>query len=581
MSLNFFRTYILFLLLFVLPIHNNAQFFYAKENAEKRKIIIEKLSLNTNMYNDKQDVEQSINSYFQDFKLKDESFKQIITSVYKAKIVAAKEDQINNESNTLFKKAIDLATKKDDTSLKIWTSLSYGFYLYTYRQYDESYPHFVYCIQKLNEINPNEIIQPLDTYKKISYFLVTANENDLSIKYLKEAERIADPLSHDMGAIKDGMGICYLNKNDFKSAEKYFSAALKISKLNKDKLREAKVYGNLGEMEFQKGNYRKAVELITKDIEISRRQNTDKNTMFALIKLCKAHLKLKNISEAKVALYEAEKIAETKSYYKSSLLEINEYLLEIAKLEGKTDNELKIRQNLEILENTLKTMDGKDVLAAVGWKTERNRLEYNIALEKDRAEKESTIKTFAIVISILLLIVILLLARSFQIRTKARETRYEKKLLQLTLDKIQSENNLNATAQTVSSYKNYLLEKNSQIEKLEKEIENNRLNPTSNQEKYVSQIDDLLKSHLLTQENWINFKNAFYLEKPIYSKYLDENFPDLTDANLRVIYLTQLELNNTEIARILGVTLAAVKKTKQRLRLKYGEKYDTLFEITA
>ena len=262
------------------------------------------------------------------------------------------------------------------------------------------------------------------------------------------------------------------------------------------------------------------------------------------------------------------------------MLEINEYLLEIAKLEGKKDNELKIRQNLEILENTLKTMDGKDVLAAVGWKTERNRLEYNIALEKDRAEKESTIKTFAIVISILLLIVILLLARSFQIRTKARETRYEKKLLQLTLDKIQSENNLNATAQTVSSYKNYLLEKNSQIEKLEKEIENNRLNPTSNQEKYVSQIDDLLKSHLLTQENWINFKNAFYLEKPVYSKYLDENFPDLTDANLRVIYLTQLELNNTEIARILGVTLAAVKKTKQRLRLKYGEKYDTLFEIS-
>ena len=167
MSLNFFRTYILFLILFVLPIHTNAQFFYAKENAAKRKNVIEKLALNTNMYKNKKYAEQTINSCLQDFKLKDESFKQIISSVYKAKIVAAKEDQINTESNTLFKKAIHLATKKGDISLQIWTSLNFGFYLYTYRQYDESYPHFVYCIQKLNEINPDEIIQPLDTYKKM------------------------------------------------------------------------------------------------------------------------------------------------------------------------------------------------------------------------------------------------------------------------------------------------------------------------------------------------------------------------------------------------------------------------------
>lgn len=581
MFLNFFRKYVLFVLLFILPFCANAQFFNSKENAEKRKSIIEKLAVNPNMYQNKKDAEQTVNSYLKDFKLNDDQFNQIISSVYKAKIVAVKEDKINSESNALFKKAIALANKNEDISLRIWTSLNYAFYLYTFRKYDQSYPHFLYCIEKLNEVNTNEIIQPLDTYKKISYFLVTAKENDLSIKYLKEAEKIATPYSLDMGAIKDGLGICYLNKNDFKTAEKYFSAALQISKQNKDQLREAKVYGNLGELEFQKGNYHQAIELITKDIEISKRQSRDKNLMFALIKLCKVHLKVKNISEAKAAIYKAETIAKSKSYYKSALFEINEYLLEIAKLEGTKDNELKIRQNLEILEDDLKTMDGKEVLAAVGWKTEKNRLEYNIALEKNRVEKETTIKSFAIVISILLVLVIILLARSFQIRSKARETVYEKKLLQLTLDKIRSDNNLNTTAQTVSSYKNYLVEKNSQIEKLEKAIEKIRLKPTSKQEKYVSQIDDLLKSHLLTQENWMNFKNAFYLEKPIYSKYLDENFPDLTDANLRVIYLTKLELNNTEIARILGVTLAAVKKTKQRLRLKYGEKYDTLFEIIA
>ena len=69
------------------------------------------------------------------------------------------------------------------------------------------------------------------------------------------------------------------------------------------------------------------------------------------------------------------------------------------------------------------------------------------------------------------------------------------------------------------------------------------------------------------------------MEKPDYTAYLETNFPELTDANLRVIYLTQLGLSNSEIARILGVTIAAVKKAKQRLRLKYEDKYEQLFDI--
>lgn len=104
MFLNFFRKYVLFVLLFILPFCANAQFFNSKENAEKRKSIIEKLAVNPNMYQNKKDAEQTVNSYLKDFKLNDDQFNQIISSVYKAKIVAVKEDKINSESNALFKK---------------------------------------------------------------------------------------------------------------------------------------------------------------------------------------------------------------------------------------------------------------------------------------------------------------------------------------------------------------------------------------------------------------------------------------------------------------------------------------------
>ena len=80
----------------------------------------------------------------------------------------------------------------------------------------------------------------------------------------------------------------------------------------------------------------------------------------------------------------------------------------------------------------------------------------------------------------------------------------------------------------------------------------------------------------MTDENWNNFKNVFNYEQKEFVKHLNQHFPSLTESNLRIIYLLKLELNNVEIAQLLGITTDAVKKAKQRLRKKY-ENYDYIF----
>ncbi len=55
------------------------------------------------------------------------------------------------------------------------------------------------------------------------------------------------------------------------------------------------------------------------------------------------------------------------------------------------------------------------------------------------------------------------------------------------------------------------------------------------------------------------------------------DFSDLTESNLRIITLLKLELSNQEISSLLGITIDAVKKSKQRLRKKFGEQYEELF----
>lgn len=89
-------------------------------------------------------------------------------------------------------------------------------------------------------------------------------------------------------------------------------------------------------------------------------------------------------------------------------------------------------------------------------------------------------------------------------------------------------------------------------------------------------MQKLLESHLMTQENWENFKEAYMNEYPEEYHKLQTDFPDLTDSNLRIIILSRLEMTNNEMSRILGVTVDAVKKAKQRLRKKYENRLEDL-----
>jgi len=219
------------------------------------------------------------------------------------------------------------------------------------------------------------------------------------------------------------------------------------------------------------------------------------------------------------------------------------------------------------------------VIKKVNWETQKEQLKIMLESEKEKRTKEAYQKKAALGFSVLLFGLIVFIVRSYRNKNKAQKSDYEKKVLQLLLEKTKSENKLIASNRTLNSYRDFLHEKNQQIEALQSEIKKNKNSSSFYLEKSEGELQKLLESHLLTDENWKNFKNAFILQYPKYWQYLKEEFPDLTESNLRIITLKKLQMNNTEISRIAGVTIDAVKKAKQRLRKKYGEKYEELFEI--
>lgn len=524
-------------------------------------------------------IQTFLTAYFAKYTAPSANIQKIASDIILADNASKQQQKFNQYSTRYYTEAIKTAENLKGDNLILWCNTQYAFYLYTYRKHQESFSYFMTALEKTKTLTDRQIINPAETFKKISYFLSTSGEYAEAENLLLRARK-SNSLDHDERAnIADALGICYISQQQFAKAEKYFNEALLLSRKNGDLLRYAKSTGNIGIIRMHQKKYNEAIQLLQKDIEISARLNNPQNLMYAQTAISDAFLKNRDTASAEKNLLAANQIAETNPYFKSSELEIKKLLLKIAVQKGESRHELELRRAVEQLELALQDMDGKDVINQVGWETQKNNLQLKVAAEKAQREKESLKKTAAIVICFLLAALIIFTTRLYRNRIKLRKADYEKKLMNLTLDRIKSENKLHATHRTLESYRTYLSEKNRQIEQLETEISLARTSEISYLKDNRQQLETLLESHLMTSENWENFKKVFQQEYPKYMRYLQENFPDLTDSNMRIILLTKLELTNQEIGRILAITVEAVKKSKQRLRKKYGDTYELLFSI--
>lgn len=574
------KKYLSILILVFLNAFFNAQLFSASSHDLSDKKIIDEIALQYPDYKYKtaKDFAHFIDEYTRRNPLKNSRVKQIVMNVFSALKTAEKRDQLNFTSNHLFEKAIADSQLEKRLDLEIWASLNYAFYFYTYRKYEKSFPLFMFCIKNLDKTEDKNVIQISDTYKKIAYFLTTTDEFTKAKEYLLKAEKYAPPNSRELASILNTLGHCSAKKNKLPEAKKYFAQTLKIAEKNGDEVRYAKALGSLAEVEFSNKNYDKAISLLEQDIEISEKNKSNQNTMYALIVLSRIYFEKGDIESAEKHLEKAKKYSQSKSYFKSSEFEITEMILKIAQMKGDDKTELQARRQLEKLKDSLKDFDGKETVLKVGWESQKNQLQLQLQREHANQEKESYLKIAAIIVSVLLLFVIIMVMRTYRHKMKRHKSEYETKVLNLLVDKIKSENKLNSTHKTIQSYQIYLTEKNKQIQQLENEIIKVKNSSFSELEEKTGELQKLLESHLMTDENWKNFRNAFIQKYPLQYKSLINEHPELTDSNMRIIILTKLSMNNTEISRLLGVTIDAVKKAKHRLRKKYEDECESLFK---
>ena len=123
-------------------------------------------------------------------------------------------DEMNAKSDENYLLSIQKAKKCEDEALVVWAQFNYCKYLYYYRKMDKLIPLLLETINIANKVNPGQMIFPGETYKTFGWIMMSVDDHDLALEFLKKALRYTSKDSSDYGAILNAIGNCYLNKGN-------------------------------------------------------------------------------------------------------------------------------------------------------------------------------------------------------------------------------------------------------------------------------------------------------------------------------------------------------------------------------
>lgn len=120
------------------------------------------------------------------------------------------------------------------------------------------------------------------------------------------------------------------------------------------------------------------------------------------------------------------------------------------------------------------------------------------------------------------------------------------------------------------------------LEKSKKEIlkfTNNLRSKSLSIEESIDTVSLLEELTILTKEEWQEFKHHFEKVYPGFFSKLQENYPNLTPAEVRFLSLKKLSMSNKEMAETLGVSDQSIRTTLHRLRKKVNLSSDEDIEV--
>jgi DNA-binding CsgD family transcriptional regulator len=228
-----------------------------------------------------------------------------------------------------------------------------------------------------------------------------------------------------------------------------------------------------------------------------------------------------------------------------------------------------LMDSLTLLEQELRNKLDSKILRRVIEKTEAISYTNSLALHKSQKDLVK-LQFFFIITTLLFFLLLAVFFRNQWLYQKRQMQISEKDKHIILAEKLRAEDSLDHAKELLNAYLDTIKEKTRLISHLESELTDlKELSLHASEfETITSSREKLMRCTILTEEEWLQFRNLFEKVYPGFSYRLKETYPELSRAEIRFLYLTKLCLSSREMATMLGISVEAIHKLRYRLRKK-------------
>jgi tetratricopeptide (TPR) repeat protein len=466
----------------------------------------------------------------------------------------------NPLSNKYFDQAIAFAKcRRMQLEIGIYQHRKANYYS-IYKQNANACRYYLLAEANLHEVGFNNVPDIATLFSETANFYYSLGDFDNARENLRHALRYQPIVSGTRINIINTIGLTYRNAGQYKIAMGYFNNALHMAQFVKDSVWIAIATGNIGSIYLSQQQYDKALPLIQADYSQSLKYKQTRNSAIALLRLIHISIYRGNLKLAGLELDTADKLLLKTS--EDVLAQRVQYYELKAMLSERLNNVAKAILYRDISESLRDSVAKRDNLTAIErvrlqWIMEKSHEEFN-NLKKSAQVEAFKQNTVIIVLSLLIVITVLIYNRQ---RLKAKK---DKELM--ALEKLRVDEELKNATLALHGYTERLMQKNILIDEIKTELESVQLK--FNDADVASSLDKMMQAHIMTDDNWAQFKKLFSRVHGTFFYNLRHKYGNLSGTDERLLALIKLKLNNREMAGMLGITVDGIKKAKQRLRKK-------------
>lgn len=356
-----------------------------------------------------------------------------------------------------------------------------------------------------------------------------------------------------------GLNYQRLGKHD--SAQYWYNRAMAAAVQQGHIVWKGIVSGNMGASLFEQGRDAEALPLLWQDYK-SCLLPEPKNAGNTLHRIALIYLRRQQPDSARLLAQQALQLVQLGRGYNAGFVR-NAYwaMTEVYKKKGPTDSAFFYSDAYHRLNDSLvqAVAANRADVAQTRLDFEKNNHRIQVLLKERKAEK--TWRNLLLAALGLLLVAGWLF---FRWQRQRHVTQQQALLHQQQMAEAAADN----ARQQLADFARNSIEKNDLIEKLQAQL----------QLQHQQLNEELLHQSILTENDWLRFKDMFDKAHPGFMQRLKSMAPDITTAELRLAALAKLNLGNKHIASMLGIGADAVRKTKSRLRQRLQIDTDTDLE---